>query len=180
MLYLGIGTGRLAVPLERAGVRLVGLDVHPGMLARARERLPGVELVEAAIEDLRLARRFDLVMAPSGILCTAERLRRAAAHTTPGGRLAFELMNPHWLSLEPRRNVRVLEVSREHARIEVDYRLPGEEPYTQEARVPLIWPEAIEGWLRAAGLALEILRGRKGHELASSPTFYVLAQATSR
>ncbi|HYM97999.1 MAG TPA: hypothetical protein VET26_11915, partial [Candidatus Sulfotelmatobacter sp.] len=32
VLYLGVGAGRLAAPLHRAGIELVGVDAHPGML----------------------------------------------------------------------------------------------------------------------------------------------------
>jgi len=51
VLYVGVGTGRLAVPLAAAGVRLVGVDAHPGMLERLRTRLPDIELVLARIEE---------------------------------------------------------------------------------------------------------------------------------
>src|SRR2546421_6339041 len=97
VLYLGIGTGRLAVPLHAAGIELVGVDSHPGMLDRLRRRLPGTELIQSRIEDLNLDRQFELVMVPSNILCLVERLRTAADHVTVDGSLAFELTNPHWL-----------------------------------------------------------------------------------
>ncbi len=58
VLYLGIGTGRLAVPLRAAGIELVGVDSHPGMLSRARRRLPETELIHSRIEDLDLRREF--------------------------------------------------------------------------------------------------------------------------
>src|SRR2546427_11169220 len=57
VLYLGIGTGRLAVPLHAAGIELVGVDSHPGMLERLRHRLPAAELVHSRIEELNLNRR---------------------------------------------------------------------------------------------------------------------------
>src|SRR2546430_2010004 len=87
VLYLGPGAGRLAVPLAAAGVELVGVDAHPGMLARLRERLPHVELVRSRFEDLDLGRRFSLVIGPSSRPGPAERVgaggraprRRAAA-----------------------------------------------------------------------------------------------------
>jgi len=78
VLYLGIGAGRLAVPLHEAGVALVGVDSHPGMLESLRRRLPDTELIQSRIEDLDLGRRFHLVIVPSNILCLVERLRAAA------------------------------------------------------------------------------------------------------
>ena len=97
VLYLGIGTGRIAVPLHRAGIELIGVDSHPAMLARLSERVPSMQLVESRIESLQLDRLFDLVMAPSNILYLVERLRGAARHVAPGGVVAIELTNPHWL-----------------------------------------------------------------------------------
>ena len=51
-LYLGIGAGRLAAPLAAAGVELVGVDAHPGMLGAVARRLPGIELHQSLIESL--------------------------------------------------------------------------------------------------------------------------------
>src|SRR3989442_4512357 len=97
VLYLGIGAGRLAVPLHEAGVALVGVDSHPGMLESLRRRLPDTELIQSRIEDLDLGRRFHLVIVPSNILCLVERLPAAANHLAHDRALAFELTNPYWL-----------------------------------------------------------------------------------
>src|SRR5207245_966535 len=106
------------------------------------------------IQDLDLGRSFDLVIVPSNILCTAARLDRAAAHLDAGGSLAFELTNPHWLRTAHHPDVRVLGLSEEEARIEVDYHPPGGRAYTQTANVPLVWPEEVEAFLLPAGLRL--------------------------
>jgi Methyltransferase domain len=176
VLYLGIGTGRLAVPLHAAGVELVGVDSHPGMLERLRVRLPEVELVQSRIETLNLGRRFDLIMVPSNILCYIERLRAAADHLRADGTLAFELTNPYWLQSGASPGVRVQALDGNGARFEIDYRLPDGRTITQQAEVPLIWPEEVERWLATgAGLRLRQMFGRAGAELASSPSFYVVA-----
>lgn len=59
ILEVGVGTGRLAVPLAVAGWSVTGVDRDPAMLARARARVaadPAVggrlELVEADVVDL--------------------------------------------------------------------------------------------------------------------------------
>jgi ubiquinone/menaquinone biosynthesis C-methylase UbiE len=46
VLELGVGTGRIALPIAAAGIEVVGVDLSAGMLAVARERaeLAGVEL----------------------------------------------------------------------------------------------------------------------------------------
>jgi hypothetical protein len=169
VLYLGIGAGRLAVPLAGRGVELVGVDSHPGMLGRLHVRAPSMELVRARIEDLVLDRPFPLVIAPSNILCTHARLAGAARHVDPGGRLGFELMNPHWLRAGAAPEVAVLAWTGATASIEVTY--PG--GAVQPAEVPLIWPEDVERFLAGAGLDL-VWMGGAGDEVESSSTIHVL------
>ena len=175
VLYLGIGSGRLAVPLSAAGIEMVGVDSHPGMLDRLRRRLAQTELIQSRIEDLELGRRFDLVIAPSNILYLVERLRRAADHVTDDGALAFELANPHWLRAGGGDGVRVLGFDGNGARLEVDYRLPDGRIITQHADVAIVWPEEMENWLASASLRLQRMFGRPDTELVDSPSFYVVA-----
>lgn len=171
VLYLGVGAGRLAVPLAAAGVDMVGVDAHPGMLERLPARLPAVELLQGKIEDLDLDRRFPLVIGPSSILESAECLAVAARHSSH--RVAMELMNPHWLLEAEHPTVRALSSTDEHAQIEVDY--PG--GWTQSAAITLRWPEDVEGFLGGAGLQLEVMRGRDADgDLSESSTYYVLAR----
>jgi SAM-dependent methyltransferase len=171
VLYLGAGAGRLAVPLHEAGVKLVLVDAHPGMVAELRRRLPGVEVHPSLIEELRLRRRFDLVMVPSNILDTPALLRAAARRLAPGGRLAFELTNPHWLAAGGNAGLRVPEMDRGRARIEVDY----PDGTVQEGEIELVWPEEIEDFLAAAGLRLLRMNGNGELALEESWSFYVVA-----
>jgi SAM-dependent methyltransferase len=201
VLYLGIGAGRIAAPLARAGVELVGVDAHPAMLERARERLPGVDLVQARIEDLDLGRRFDLVIAPSSVLAGVEGVRAAARHAS--GRVAYEAMNPHWLLGGDHPGARVVRASHDWAEIEIDYPPPsrGRWPFlphslgevarraggggpergmgwTQLARARLTWPEEVEDLLAQVGLRLELMRGGEPEaDLTDSSSYYVLASA---
>lgn len=176
VLYLGIGAGRIAVPLHNAGIELVGVDSHPGMLARLRRRMPEMELVESRIEVLNLAREFDLVIAPSNLLFLVERLRAAARHLSNDGLLAIELTNPHWLRAGAGEGVRVQALDGNEARLEVDYQLADGSIVTQRAEIALVWPEEVESWLATgAGLRLQRLFGHRDAELGESPSFYVVA-----
>jgi len=49
-LELGIGTGRIALPLARRGVRVHGIDLSAAMVERLRAK-PGAEHIEVAIGD---------------------------------------------------------------------------------------------------------------------------------
>jgi 2-polyprenyl-3-methyl-5-hydroxy-6-metoxy-1,4-benzoquinol methylase len=176
VLYLGIGTGRLARPLEQAGIHFVGVDAHAGMLDHARRHLVATDLVKGRIEDLDLRRQFDLVMVPSNILYTIERLRGAAAHVGPNGVLAFELANPHWLESGAGEGVRVSAFDGNEATLEVDYVLENRQTYTQVAEIALVWPDETDRWLSAASLTLQRMFGRPDGDLRSSPTYFVEAR----
>ena len=52
LLEVGIGTGRIAVPLAEAGVRVVGVDVAPRMLSRLRARRPDLAVAIADAHQL--------------------------------------------------------------------------------------------------------------------------------
>jgi len=145
------------------------------MLERLRRRLPTTELLQGRLEKLELGRGFDLVMVPSNILYTQERLRGAARHVADRGRLAFELANPHWLRTGPHDGVRVRRMDGNEARVEIDYQVLGR-IYAQVADISLVWPEEIESWLGGANLLLDRIFGHQDSELASSPTYYVVAR----
>jgi SAM-dependent methyltransferase len=96
LLDVACGTGaHLAHLAPRYDVE--GLDLDPGMLTVARERLPAVPLHEADMVDFDLGRCFDAVVclfSSIGYARTRERLERAAAsmarHLEPGGVLVLE------------------------------------------------------------------------------------------
>jgi ubiquinone/menaquinone biosynthesis C-methylase UbiE len=112
VLELGCGTGRVAIPLGRAGVPLVGIDYSAAMLAIARRRvnrgrLRNVRLVQGDIRHLPFDQTapFAMVMAPYGILQSLLRERDLAAALAdvhrvlePGGTFGLELVAdlPSW------------------------------------------------------------------------------------
>jgi len=106
LLELACGTGRILVPLARAGHEITGLDLSSDMLDRCRARLVGevrgrVRLVQADMTSFDLGRRFALITSPfRGFqhLRTVEQqlacLGRCHAHLAPGGKLVLDLFNP--------------------------------------------------------------------------------------
>lgn len=124
VVELAVGTGRIAVPIARAGIRVIGIDSSPGMLAvaqRAADEAGVAQLVDFRVGDLReppVAERVPLVICPFRSLLhmeTEEEKLRAlrAAHglLEPGGRFAFDVFAPsredieetdgRWLEREP-------------------------------------------------------------------------------
>src|SRR5919198_856863 len=64
ILELGVGTGRVAVPLVEAGYAVTGIDSDDAMLGRARRRLAGVtdtpaDRLTLVERDMRIARLPD-------------------------------------------------------------------------------------------------------------------------
>ena len=122
VLELGVGTGRIAVPIAQAGIRIVGVDSSEGMLAVAREQAArvGVEL-DLRFGDLRdppVAEEFALVVIPFRTLLHMQtdadrRTALAAVHSRlrEGGRFVFDVFTPgaddiaethgRWLEREP-------------------------------------------------------------------------------
>jgi SAM-dependent methyltransferase len=111
-LELGCGTGRLLMPLARAGVPVVGIDRSPDMLARAierRRRVPRARRPQVLRGDIRTLpfpdAAFGAVMAPYGLFQSLLResdlaallgeVRRVLA---PGGLFAIDLVPdlPKW------------------------------------------------------------------------------------
>src|SRR3954471_17371283 len=68
VLELGVGTGRVAVPIAAAGVEVVGVDLSAGMLEVAREQaeLAGVtiDLRQGDLRDPPVDEQFPLVICP--------------------------------------------------------------------------------------------------------------------
>jgi SAM-dependent methyltransferase len=109
ILELACGTGRVLLPLARAGNEVVGLDLSVDMLDRCRDKLAAeapevrdrVRLVQGDMTSFDLGRRFALVTAPfRGFqhLVSVEQqlacLGRCHAHLAADGKLVLDLFNP--------------------------------------------------------------------------------------
>ena len=109
VLEIACGTGRVLLPLARAGLSVTGMDISDGMLAIARRKLAAepaevsarASLVQGNMTDFDLGRRFNLVIIPFSafqvLLTRADQracLERCRAHLDPAGRLAIDVFNP--------------------------------------------------------------------------------------
>jgi len=122
VVELGVGTGRIAVPIAADGIRVIGIDSSRAMLevCARRAALAGVEL-DLRVGDLRqppVVERVPLVICPFRSLLhmhtDEDRLNvLGAAHEllVPGGRFVFDVFAPdaadiaqthdRWLEREP-------------------------------------------------------------------------------
>lgn len=100
VLELGCGTGRILAPTAAAGVDITGVDLSPGMLARARGKTDA-ELIEADMCTVDLGRRFALITIPFRAIAhlddMADHVRlfeNVWRHLADDGRLIFDFFQP--------------------------------------------------------------------------------------
>jgi SAM-dependent methyltransferase len=109
-LELGIGTGRIALPLAQSGVAVHGIELSRAMLQRLRAK-PGGEALPVVIGDFATARapgRFTLVYLVFNTIMNLTTqaaqvacFRNAAAHLDAGGCFVVEVMVPQLQRLAP-------------------------------------------------------------------------------
>ena len=126
-LELGIGTGRIALPLSERGVRVHGIDLSEEMAAKLREK-PGAEKIEVTIGDFASTRvdgTFSLaylVYNTIGNLTTQDAqaacFENVAAHLEPGGCFVIELEVPRLRTLPPGQRFQVFDFSETHVGID--------------------------------------------------------------
>jgi SAM-dependent methyltransferase len=119
-LELGIGTGRIALPLSRRGVRVHGIDLSPAMIARLRAK-PGADGIGVTIGDFattRVGRTFRLAYLVYNTIMNlttqseqVECFRNVAAQLEPGGCFVIEVGVPGLRQLPPGETVRAFTVS---------------------------------------------------------------------
>jgi ubiquinone/menaquinone biosynthesis C-methylase UbiE len=109
VLELGCGTGRVLIPIARAGIEINGVDNSSSMLAICKQKLTresaGVQsrvvLMQADMRNFELGRQFPLVTTPfrsfQHLLTTEDQmscLRSAHRHLLPQGRFVLDVFNP--------------------------------------------------------------------------------------
>lgn len=110
VLEIACGTGRIAIPLAKAGLDVTGLDVSEEMLTRARQKADtsGVKIgwVRADCRDFELNRKFRLILMPFNSLqhlydreSLEHCLTRIRGHLETGGTFVFDVFNPDLLIL---------------------------------------------------------------------------------
>jgi len=122
-LELGIGTGRIAVPLARRGVPVHGIELSKAMAARLHAK-PGAEDIGVTIGDFATTTvegKFSvayLVFNTIGNLTTQSAqvacFRNVAAHLDPGGCFVIEVGIPDLQRLPPGDTMRVFHAGETH------------------------------------------------------------------
>jgi SAM-dependent methyltransferase len=182
ILDLGCGTGRLAAPLAARGHTVLGVDASAEMLAHVE----GVPTILARMEDLRLARRFDVVLLASHFVNAPDPADRRTVldasrrHVRPTGQVVIERHAPEWfdgLSPGDRRHgevgpvgveLHVLAVDGPLLTADVTYTVDGGR-WTQRFTTRRLTDEELTGELHAAGLGPPVWLHAERHWFSTRP-----------
>ena len=171
-LELGVGTGRIALPLSRRGVRVHGIDLSEAMVARLREK-PGAEEIEVTIGDFATTRvegTFSLAYLVFNTInnLTTQKEQAAcfenvAAHLEPGGCFVIEVGVPGLRTLPSGQRFQVFDFGKTHIGIDeydverqglISHHLSLVDGSWKLISMPFryVWPEELDLMARAAGL----------------------------
>jgi SAM-dependent methyltransferase len=173
-LELGVGTGRVALPLSRRGVRVHGIDLSAAMIARLVAQ-PGGADVGVTVGDFATTTvegRFTLVYLLRNTITNVttqdeqvETFRNAAAHLEPRGCFVVENYVPELRRLPPGATVHVFTATPSHlgyeeydvaAQLAVSHHwwtIDGElKTFSSPHRY--VWPSELDLMARIAGLTL--------------------------
>jgi len=173
-LELGIGTGRIALPLSQRGVRVHGIDLSEAMVARLQAK-PGAEEIGVTIGDfatttvegtftvayLVFNTIMNLVTQDEQVAC----FRNASAHLEPGGCFVIEVMVPDLQRLPAGETFRPFTVTSGHVGIDeydvvrqglISHHYSIEDGAVRVNAIPFryVWPAELDLMAQLAGMAL--------------------------
>jgi SAM-dependent methyltransferase len=176
-LELGIGTGRVAIPLAAKGVEVLGLDASPAMVERLRAKTGGeqIEVVMGDFADVEVMGTFSLIYVPFTTLFALPTqadqircLRNVAAHLVTGGRFVMDAFVPNVARFDGDQNVSVQHVASDLVFLDasrhdpVAQRIESAHVVLTEQGVRLYpvsiryaWPAELDAMAMVAGLELE-------------------------
>jgi SAM-dependent methyltransferase len=171
-LELGIGTGRIALPLARRGVPVHGIDLSEAMVARLQEKLAG-EPVDVTIGDFATTKVdatftlayliFNTIMNLTSQDAQVACFENVAAHLRPGGCFVVEVSMPDLQRLPYGETFRLFSAKREYVGVDeydiaqqglTSHHYSNVESTFQRWSVPFryVWPSELDLMARIAGL----------------------------
>ncbi|HEY1831445.1 MAG TPA: class I SAM-dependent methyltransferase [Acidimicrobiales bacterium] len=173
-LELGVGTGRIALPLSKRGVPVHGIDLSPDMVAEMRTQ-PGADDVTVTVGDFATTeiegkfRLAYLVRNTITNLTTQEAqvacFRNVARHLEPGGLFLIECYIPALRFLPPGQTIRPFTTTSTHLGFEEyqfesqiayshHYWFDGDQVETFSAPFRYVWPSELDLMAQLAGMSL--------------------------
>jgi Methyltransferase domain len=173
-LELGIGTGRIALPLSRRGIRVQGIDLSEAMLASLAAK-PGAEEIGVTLGDFATTKvegRFSVAYLVFNTIMNLTTMdgqiacfENVASHLEPGGCFVIEVKVPALQRLAPGETVRAFEVSPEYlgfdeydvvsqGQISHHYSVVDGELELRSIPFRYAWPSELDLMARLAGMTL--------------------------
>jgi SAM-dependent methyltransferase len=173
-LELGIGTGRIALPLARRGVPVHGIDLSRAMAARLRAK-PGAEEIGVTIGDFATATVdgafslaylvFNTIVNLTTQAAQVACFRNVAAHLEPGGCFVIEVGVPDLQRLPPGDTARVFHITESRWGIDeydvanqglVSHHFETVDGRIEHTSMPFryVWPAELDLMAELAGLRL--------------------------
>jgi SAM-dependent methyltransferase len=173
-LELGIGTGRIALPLAKRGVPVHGIELSESMVARLRSK-PGGEEIEVTIGDFATTKVngpfslvylvFNTIMNLTTQAAQAASFRNAAAHLVSGGCFVIETGIPELQRLPPGETFRAFHVSESRWGFDeydvgrqslISHHLELVDGDVERVSIPFryVWPSELDLMAQLAGMRL--------------------------
>jgi SAM-dependent methyltransferase len=176
ILELGIGTGRIALPLAQRGLRVHGIDASPAMVAQLRAK-PGGEQIPVTIgnfADMAVEGRFTLIFVVFntffGLLSQEDQVRcvqGVADHLTDDGVFVLEAFVPDLTRFDRGQRVEARQVATDHVRLDTSVHDPVQQRVMSQhvalsaqgirlypVQIRYTWPSELDLMARLAGLQL--------------------------
>jgi SAM-dependent methyltransferase len=177
-IELGIGTGRIALPLLHAGVTVHGIDASESMVAilRAKPGGAGIPITMGNFADVSVDNQYALIYVVFNtfysLLTQEEQIRcfqNVARHLTPGGAFVIEAFVPDMTRFEAGQTMRVVhigdnEVNMDVSQIEFDKQLISSQHvilttqgiHFYPVKIRYVWPSELDLMARLSQLRLRV------------------------
>lgn len=173
-LELGVGTGRIALPLVGRGVEVHGIELSEAMADRLRAK-PGADRVGITIGDFARARAggsfavaylvFNTIMNLTTQSAQVACFRNVAEQLDPGGCFVIEVMIPELRRLPPGETARVFDASEGHWGVDEyevatqglvshHFRQAGDGFELNSMPFRYVWPSELDLMAELAGMRL--------------------------
>ena len=175
-LELGIGTGRIALPLHKKGVKVQGIDASEAMLSKLRSKPNGseIEVLTGSFAEFKIDKRFRLIYVVFNtffnLLTQEEQVRCFKAvreHLSTDGMFLMEVFVPDPCRFVDHQTVRTIDLAEERVRLEVSQIDPIAQQVTSQhtliskdgirfhpVRLRYAWQSELDLMAQIAGLSL--------------------------
>ena len=175
-LELGIGTGRIALPLLERGVPVQGIDASEGMISklRAKPHGPEIEVLVGSFADFKLDQRFKLIYVVFNtffaLLSQEEQVhcfKSVRDHLSDDGVFLIEVFFPDVKRFIDHQTLRVVDIAENESRLDVSQHDPLAQQITAQhiilspegtrlypVKLRYAWPSELDLMAQLAGLSL--------------------------